>query len=130
MTEALEDSIRTLAGNRCEYCRVPEIGLRHILDHIIARQHGGRTELENLALCCGRCNQFKGPNIAGIDALTQQIVRLFHPRRERWAEHFRYDGALLVGVTPIGRATIAVLAINHPLRVSARQALIDAGEWF
>jgi hypothetical protein len=36
------------------------------IDHIIARQHGGATELENLALACIHCNRFKGPNMLGL----------------------------------------------------------------
>jgi hypothetical protein len=126
MAESLEETIRRLAGNRCEYCRVPEAKLGHVLDHIIARQHAGKTEFENLALRCGRCNQYKGPNVAGIDPQTNQLVRL----QDRWFEHFRYETAVLIGLTPIGRATVTVLAINHPLRIDARQALIAAGKWF
>jgi hypothetical protein len=109
---------------------VPETDLIHVLDHIIARQHGGKTAIENLALCCGRCNSHKGPNIAGVDPVTGQVSPLFNPRGDRWFEHFRYEAAVLVGLSPIGRATIFVLAINDPLRILARKALIDAGKWF
>ena len=55
------------------------------------------------------------------------MCRLFHPRIDAWSEHFRYDGAVLAGLTPIGRATVATLAINLPLRIAARQALIETG---
>ncbi len=101
--------------------------LTHVLDHVIARQHGGQTAIDNLALCCGRCNQFKGPNIAGIDPQTGGISRLFHPRKNMWPEHFSYMQAVLTGLTPIGRATIATLAINLPIRIAVRQSLIDTG---
>jgi hypothetical protein len=116
-------------AGRCEYCRAPEATTKlwHVLDHIIARQHGGTNDADNLALCCGRCNQFKGPNIAGIDSDTGNLSRLFHPRRDNWEEHFRYDQARLIGLSPIGRATIIVLAINMPIRVAARRALIESG---
>lgn len=132
MPTALEQTIRKLAGNHGEYCRLPESEskLGHVLDHVIARQHGGQTMLENLALCCGRCNQFKGPNIAGIDPATGQMMRLFHPRSDIWEEHFRYDEAILVGLTPIGRGTVTVLAINMPIRVAGRRALRDSGTCF
>jgi 5-methylcytosine-specific restriction endonuclease McrA len=54
----LDSTGRERAGHACEYCQLPEhlSDLPHVLDHIIARQHGGRTILSNLALCCGRCN--------------------------------------------------------------------------
>src|SRR4051812_31045344 len=101
MASLLESQIRFLAEKRCEYCHIPEspVRLEHVLDHVIARQHGGMTELENLALCCGRCNAHKGPNLAGIDGESGRMARLFHPRRDNWKHHFRYDGAILVGLT-------------------------------
>jgi 5-methylcytosine-specific restriction endonuclease McrA len=75
MPESLEQQVRRLASDRCEYCRIPETAarLKHVLDHIVARQHGGKTELNNIALCCGRCNQHKGPNLAGIDPQTGSL---------------------------------------------------------
>jgi len=85
--------------------------------------------VENLALSCLFCNEHKGPNIAGIDPLSQRIVRLFHPRRDKWKRHFRWRGPRLIGRTPIGRATIAVLAINDLQNVALRAALIENGEF-
>jgi 5-methylcytosine-specific restriction endonuclease McrA len=132
MADSIEQMIRRLASDRCEYCRVPESGarFRHVMDHVIARQHGGTTVIENLALCCGRCNQYKGPNISSIDPDTHQMARLFHPRLDQWPQHFRYERAVLIGLTPVGRATIVTLRINHPLRIAARQALIETGVHF
>jgi hypothetical protein len=129
MNQRTEDEVRQLAFNRCEYCHLPDgvIGLPHVLDHIIAKQHGGQFVVNNLALCCGRCNQYKGPNIASIDADTGALVPLFHPRRDDWNEHFYWMGPRLVGKTGIGRATIAVLSINLPVRVSARETMIQEG---
>ena len=45
-------TVRERAGNRCEYCRLPQefSALQLHIEHIIARQHGGLDELENLAL--------------------------------------------------------------------------------
>src|SRR5690242_18317665 len=110
MPESLDQVVRRLAGGRCEYCLIPEAVFRfkHVLDHVLARQHGGPTQFSNLALCCRRCNQSKGPNLTGIDPETGQITRLFHPRTDNWADHFRYAEAVLVGLTPVGRATIGV----------------------
>lgn len=97
------------------------------IDHIIARNHGGPTEQTNLALACLPCNKFKGTNVAGIDPQTEKIVRLFHPRRHAWKRHFRWEGPRLVGRTPIGRTTIAVLRINLIERIALRALLIEEG---
>lgn len=94
-------------------------------DHIIARKHGGPTLAGNLALACWACNHHKGPNIAGLDSQTGKISRLFHPRRHKWQQHFRWEGPVLCGLTPIGRATLAVLEINKPHRVALRQSLLE-----
>ncbi len=100
---------------------------RFQIDHIIARQHGGQTHLSNLALSCFRCNTYKGPNIAGIDPISGQLTALFHPRRDRWSDHFEWHGPELFGKTPVVRATIAVLAINHPDYLAVRRALMSEG---
>ena len=102
------------ANHRCEYCRMPypHYRLPSQIDHIIARQHGGATASDNLAMACYHCNRFKGPNIAGLDPASGELVGLFHPRLDSWAEHFRLDGALIVGQSAVGRATVRVLAMN------------------
>jgi hypothetical protein len=84
------------------------------VDHIVARQHGGATDLGNLALACLHCNRHKGPNLTGIDPLTGSITPLFNPRRDVWSQHFQWREAELLGRTATGRCTIAVLAINAP----------------
>jgi hypothetical protein len=103
--------------------------MQHVLDHIIAMQHGGKTVLGNLALCCPRCNLYKGPNIAGIEPETGQLTRLFHPRNDNWDTHFQYQSLNLNGLTAIGRTTVAVLAVNLPLRIMARTLLRDIGSF-
>jgi hypothetical protein len=105
-------------------CQHPFTRCLSTSDHIIARQHGGLTVLENLALSCLHCNRHKGPDIAGRDAATGEIVRLFHPRQDRWTDHFEWAGAALVGRTTILRVTIQVLAMNAPDVLAVRGALI------
>ncbi len=97
MNPDLAQTVRERAGERCEYCRIPQSALqfRFQIDHIIAEQHGGETVLENLAFACPHCNRYKGPNIAGLDAQPGQLVRLFHPRIDEWIEHFQLVGAHL-----------------------------------
>jgi hypothetical protein len=124
----MDRTVRERAAHACEYCRMPQSArrLRFPIDHIIAKQHHGPTSPENLALCCGRCNRHKGPNLSGIDPVTGGTMRLFHPRRDRWVEHFRWEGAVIVGVTEIGRATIDVLKMNHPEDLAVRRELIES----
>lgn len=97
------------------------------IDHIIALQHGGTDAADNLALACIHCNRFKGPNIASVDPGTEEITRLFHPRRDSWKEHFVWDGPELIALTPVGRATISLLLINEPEIVAVRKALHEEG---
>jgi hypothetical protein len=114
------------AGHRCEYCHLPSAGypLPLQMDHIIARQHGGETDANNLALACVHCNRHKGPNIGGIDPATGSLTRLFHPRRDVWQDRFEWRGVELRGRTPVGRVTIEVLAINDPdIRAVRRQLM-------
>jgi HNH endonuclease len=127
MKRTLIAQVRQLAGNRCDYCHLPDEfdPLPFQLDHVIAQQHGGLTVLENSAWSCLHCNKHKGPNIAGIDPITGKLVALFHPRLQRWDRHFQWNGPILVGRTAIGRTTIRVLAINSPDAVAFRAELME-----
>ncbi len=127
MERTLEELVWQRAGGCCEYCRMPQEfdDTTFEIDHIIAVCHGGPTRADNLCLACFSCNHFKGPNLSGIDPLSRKIVPLFHPRRHKWARHFRWDGPVLLGRTSTGRTTVATLKINLPLRTAHRQALID-----
>jgi hypothetical protein len=131
MDEALAARVRARAGFRCEYCHVPEAPhpWPFEIEHVIAQQHGGPTNLGNLAYACLQCNRHKGPNLAGIDRQTSRtrLVRLFNPRLHRWAYHFEWRGGAIVGRTPIGRVTVAVLGLNQLVRVQMRAALIAEG---
>lgn len=74
MDAALEALVRRRARFRCEYCLLPEslASTAFQFDHIIAQSHGGQTTAENLALACFHCNNFKGPNLAGVDPDTAE----------------------------------------------------------
>jgi hypothetical protein len=126
VNRALAQTVRERAGERCEYCRIPHsaLPLPFQIDHIIAEQHEGKTESANLAFACPHCNRYKGSNIAGFDPESGQLVRLFHPRTDRWTEHFEYVDARLLGKTPIGRATVQVLAISAAEPLLFRAALL------
>jgi hypothetical protein len=65
-----------------------------------------------LALACYHCNSHKGPNLTAFDPSTGSLVRLFHPRLDKWDEHFELNGIIMVGRTATGRATVALLQMN------------------
>lgn len=113
------------ANSRCEYCLLPEgdSTIKHAVDHIRAIKHNGLTEEGNLALACIVCNQNKGSDIATIDPESRQLVRLFNPRSDIWGEHFALDGAVIVGLTGVGRGTAEILKLNTPTRVKHRALL-------
>jgi hypothetical protein len=125
--------IRRRAQYACEYCRLPQRAsiLPHQVDHIIAQQHLGTDNDNNLCLSCLRCNLKKGPNIASIDPDSegeQQIVSLFHPRKQRWQEHFLLqENGRIEGITPEGRATARLLDFNAEDRLQLRQVLMRQG---
>jgi HNH endonuclease len=129
VNERLSRLVQTRAESRCEYCRLPKSAsfLPFQIDHIRAEKHGGITAEHNLALACPHCNRYKGPNIAGVEG--GNLVRLFHPRLDRWQEHFRTDHGWIYGVTPIGRVTVQVLAMNRPDQLLIRTELLEDGLW-
>jgi len=126
ISAALRREVRERAGKRCEYCLLAESQafFPHELDHLVALKHGGQTTAANLALACFDCNRFKGSNISSIDPATGDVVGLFNPRTERWAEHFRLEGGQIIPLTAVGRATEKVLRLNLETRVQIREWLI------
>ena len=127
--EFQRELVRARAQQRCEYCRLPQefSELRFPVEPIIPRQHGGGDEPDNLALACPACNLFKGPNLTGRHPGTKRVERLFHPRRDRWNEHFAYDDARIVGKTPVGRTTASLLEMNDVERVRLRALRAEIG---
>lgn len=92
---------------------------------------GGTNGLENLAIACRSCNVHKSSRRTGLDATSGETVRLYDPRNDDWNDHFRVDldRAEIVGLTPIGRVTVEMLAMNSPRHVEARAQWIDY-RWF
>lgn len=121
-------AVRQRAGNRCEYCQKrqeesPLITLQ--IEHIIPRKHGGSDDLDNLALACADCNLRKSSDLAGLDPFTNKLTPLFHPRTDRWEDHFAWDALRIVGLTPVGRTTVRVLDLNASSRLRVRMAQVD-----
>ena len=123
--------VRERAEHRCEYCRLRqehEPDRRFHIEHIVARRHEGTDDMENLALAGALCNVLKGPCIGGVDPDGGGFTRLFHPRTDQWHSHFRRDGALILGLTDVGRTTVWLLDMNCDHRVKQRAALLELGE--
>jgi len=129
ITALLRRQVTIRATRCCEYCLLPQTAVAHPHepDHIIPRQHGGKTELDNLALACVRCNRYKGPNLGSIDPETGRLVPLFNPRTQIWHEHFVLEGAYIRPLTPEGRVTVSLLQLNTTSRLAERTALIELG---
>jgi hypothetical protein len=98
---ALREFVRSRAAGLFEYCRISErfTMAEHEIDHVIAVKHGGQTVVENLALCCTVCNRFQGSDIGSIDPETGQLTPLFHPRLDRWDDHYELRDGEILGVT-------------------------------
>lgn len=117
-------------AGRCQYCHLAQLGhgaTSHI-DHIVPRCRGGPTSPENLALQCPSCSLRKADKTAAVDPDTGQPVPLFHPLSEVWAEHFRLlADATIVGLSPVGRATVAALHMNELIPRFGRACQISLG---
>jgi hypothetical protein len=105
------------------------VGEEFTVDHVIPRTRGGGDDLANLALCCYVCNPLKSDRTEAPDPKTGKLVALFNPRRRRWSAHFRWsdDGLLIIGTTPVGRATVEALRLNRPSLLIARETWVQSG---
>ncbi len=128
----LRDTVERRARGCCEYCHSPAKYSTHTfsLDHIVPRSQGGPTALDNLALACQGCNSHKYNKTQSSDPFTKQLVNLFHPRKQRWQEHFAWDERFerIIGLTASGRATVEALQLNRAELVNLRKLLYAAGE--
>ncbi len=112
------------AQNCCEYCGKSSLSfVPHEVDHIIAEKHGGDTTADNLAYACFECNRYKGSDIASFDPETEVLSLLFNPRKDRWVDHFRYEGGAIFPLTNVGRATVKLLRLNAHSRIQERITL-------
>ncbi|NEQ65504.1 MAG: HNH endonuclease [Symploca sp. SIO1B1] len=128
VSAALRRLVLNRANHACEYCLIPEIAVfvSHEIDHVIPEKHGGQTDEKNLALACRICNKHKGSDLASIDPISGDIVRLYQPRRDRWSEHFQLEEGKIVPLTAIGRVTVRLLQMNLSERVEERRLLSQA----
>lgn len=99
------------------------------IDHIIPKSAGGSDKDANLCLACELCNQYKWKKTDEADPKSGRNVRLFHPRQQKWNDHFTWGagGAKIIGLTAVGRATVNALRLNNKLAVTVRKNWIRAG---
>jgi hypothetical protein len=123
--------VRERARGCCEYCRsqVRFAMASFVVDHIVPRSAGGATHADNLAYACASCNAHKYNKTRAVDPASGEVVALYHPRRDRFREHFTWsdDFTTLLGITPRGRATVEALHMNHDGLVNLRRLLHEAG---
>jgi hypothetical protein len=131
ITEALRNEVARRAHHRCEYCLIHEddVAFRPHIDHIVSRKHGGLSDIENLAYACVICNRNKGGDVASIYGSSGEIVRLFHPRHDVWADHFQLDGCSIRALSDVGTATAGLLKFNAPERLAERSLLQSLGSY-
>jgi hypothetical protein len=120
--------VRDRAENRCEYCRhsAEYTCAPFECEHVVPRSRGGGDSPDELAWACRACNYHKSSKTHARDSITNRLVPLFNPRRQRWVDHFRWsdDKFTIVGRTPSGRATVAALQMNRPEIVNLRRVLV------
>jgi hypothetical protein len=100
------------------------------IEHIVPIAKGGRNDEVNLWLACPLCNRHKADKVEAVDPVSGALTPLFNPRAQRWSEHFRWtdDGLRIVGVTEIGRATVAALHLDDdPYALEVRSYWVAAG---
>ena len=127
LSAALRETIAERASWCCEYCcsQARFSPDPFSIEHIIPRSRRGTNKPSNLAFSCQGCNNYKHTSIQVPDPLSGEQVPLFHPRKDTWSQHFDWsdDATELLGLTPIGRATVARLRLNRRGVVNLRRVL-------
>lgn len=135
MAECPSADLRRIVAERangcCEYCRSQArfATQSFSVEHILPKSRGGQTVTENLAFSCQGCNNIKFTKIEASDPVSNSLVPLYHPRQAKWRDHFTWndDYTLIIGLTPVGRATILALDLNRSELVNLRRVLFATG---
>jgi HNH endonuclease len=127
LTIAQKQTIAQRAQGCCEYC-ISQADFSpdpFSIEHIVPIVKGGTDNLDNLALSCQGCNNRKYVSTEGIDPVTGNTAPLYHPRQHQWSDHFLWNENFtrMIGITPIGRATIERLNLNRVGVVNLREVL-------
>jgi hypothetical protein len=131
LTGTQKQAVAQRAKECCEYCQSqarfsPD---SFSVEHIVPRSRGGVDVSANLALSCQGCNNRKYISIEALDPVSGETVPLYHPRQQRWHEHFAWnaDYTVVLGLTPTGRATVEKLQLNRIGVVNLRRVLRAIG---
>lgn len=131
MTAEQRERVFRRAKGCCEYCHSQQAFSSDdfAVEHIVPKSAGGGDDLENLALSCQGCNNRKYVAVSAADPVSGEVVPIYNPRQHSWAEHFLWstDHSLMIGISPIGRATVVRLELNRPNVVNLRRVLAAAG---
>lgn len=131
MRESLKKAVRQRAKFCCEYCLAQILFSADVfsIEHILPLSKGGLTVLINLAFSCQCCNNHKYTASQAFDPLSGAMAQLYNPRTDVWAEHFKWDDDFIeiLGISPIGRATVTRLHLNREGLLNLRRVLVQAG---
>lgn len=120
----LRQQVTNRANGCCEYCMSQQkyASSTFSIEHIHPTSKGGTSDLENLALACQGCNNYKYTKFTAIDPETHKEVPLFHPRKNSWTDHFQWNENFTVikGKTSSGRSTIKALQLNREFLINQR----------
>jgi hypothetical protein len=127
---ALRRVVAARAGRHCEYCHSPEefATQSFTIEHILPRDRGGATTLDNLAWSCFGCNSHKSTRTQATDPEAGELSPFFNPRQQQWREHFEWgaNATHILGRNVCGRATLLALRLNRPGLVNLRRVLAGA----
>lgn len=131
-SKPIREKIETRANGLCEYCRCPlEFSSNPFsVEHILPVSKGGTDDLENLALACQGCNNYKAAKTDAFDPISQSVAEFYNPRKDVWKEHFVWneDFTEIVGLTAKGRVTVKTLKLNRETVINLRRILTMVGE--
>jgi hypothetical protein len=132
ITAEQKRAVAERAQGYCEYCwsQARFSPDPFSVEHIIPRSRGGTSDLSNLALSCQGCNNRKYISTEALDRVTGEMVSLYHPRQHLWTEHFTWNAnfLLILGLSPMGRATVEKLQLNRTGVINLRRILRAFGE--
>jgi len=118
------EQVTKRADGCCEYCMSQQkyASSNFSIEHIQPISKGGSNNLENLALACQGCNNYKYTKTTAIDPLSKKEVNLFNPREDNWVDHFQWNENFTVikGITSSGKATIIALHLNREFLINQR----------